>query len=90
MLKSRGGTPVFTCDGDDRRILLSLKFSIRRDFEGWENWARIFFGVACRFNEGFFFGIHGSACLSRPRSSTNNVTPNNVNIPYYLMLSGNF
>ena len=54
MLKSRGGTPVFTCDGDDRRILLSLKFSIRRDFEGWENWARIFFGVACRFNEGFF------------------------------------
>ena len=54
MLKSRGGTPVFTCDGDDRRILLSLKFSIRRDFGGWENWARIFFRVVCRFKEGFF------------------------------------
>ena len=49
-----------------------------------------FSGWPADLTRDFFFGIHGSACLSRPRSSTNNVTPNNVNIPYYLMLSGNF
>ena len=49
-----------------------------------------FSGWSADLRRDFFFYIHGSACLSRPRSSKNNVTPNNVNIPYYLMLSGHF
>jgi len=91
----QGGVPQISSDGDHQRIFWGLKFLIPgrkfgKYFFGWLDFSRDFF-----FDIQNNLKIGGSACISRPHSSSNKVQPNLLLKTFFfmlnnLMLSGNF